>query len=89
MAQQGVGAKERQADVGGLGEVLQHRRVAEPLSTRPAVDQRHHNLDKHTDLTGGRPVGGVEHERGVWLYLSVLQGDDARVFGGTELVVVA
>lgn len=25
VAQQGVGAKESQADVGGLGEVLQHR----------------------------------------------------------------
>lgn len=31
MAQQGVGAKEAQADVGGLGEVLQHRRVGEPF----------------------------------------------------------
>lgn len=47
MAQQGVGAKEAQADVGGLGEVLQHRRVGEPFGAGPAVDQRHHNLNKH------------------------------------------
>lgn len=50
VAQQGVGAKERQADVGGLGEVLQHRRVAEPLSARPAIDQRHHDLDKQAQV---------------------------------------
>lgn len=47
VAQQGVGAKESQPDVGSLGEVLQHRRVGEPLSAWPAVDKRHHNLDKH------------------------------------------
>lgn len=53
VAQQGVGAKEAQADVGGLGEVLQHRRVGEALGARPAVDQGHHNLK--TDA-GGRFV---------------------------------
>lgn len=53
VAQQGVGAKEAEADVGGLGEVLQHRRVGEAFGARPAVDQRHHNLK--TDA-GGRFV---------------------------------
>lgn len=53
LAQQGVGAEEAQADVGGLGEVLQHRRVGEAFGARPAVDQRHHNLK--TDA-GGRFV---------------------------------
>lgn len=51
VAQQGVGAKESQADVGGLGEVLQHRRVGEPLSARPAVYKRHHNLDRHVFIS--------------------------------------
>lgn len=51
MAQQRVGAQEAQADVGGLGEVLQHRRVGEPLGARPAVDQRHHNLNKHAFIS--------------------------------------
>lgn len=45
MAQQGAGAEEAQADVGGLCEVLQHWRVGEVFGPRPSVDQRHHNLD--------------------------------------------
>lgn len=51
VAQQGVGAKEIQADVGSLGEVLQHRRVGEPLSAGPAIDKRHHNLDKQVFIS--------------------------------------
>lgn len=57
VAQQGVGAKESQADVGSLGEVLQHRRVGEPLSARPAVDKRHHNLEKHAFIS---------QQKGLW-----------------------
>lgn len=51
VAQQGVGAKESQADVGSFGEVLQHWRVGEPLSARPAIDKRHHNLDKNAFIS--------------------------------------
>lgn len=56
VAQQRVGAKEVQADVGGLGEVLQHRRVGEPFGAGPAVDQGHHNLNTRIYFTRGRCV---------------------------------
>lgn len=46
VTEQGAGAQEAQADVGGLGEVSQHRRVGEVFGARPTVDQRHHNLDE-------------------------------------------
>lgn len=65
VAQQGVGAKEAQADVGGLGEVLQHRRVAEPFGAGPAVDQRHHNLNKQAFIWQEAGVcGRVERSGG-------------------------
>lgn len=90
MSQQRVGAKEAQADVGGLGEVLQHRRVGEPFGAGPAVDQRHHNLNKHTFTSQEAGVCVcVKHRRGTLSYLSVLQGDDARVFCGADLVIVS
>lgn len=45
VAQQGAGAQEAQADVGGLREVSQRRRVGEVFGPRPTVDQGHHDLD--------------------------------------------
>jgi len=45
VTQKGAGAEEAQADVGGLGEVPQHRRVREVLGAGPPVDERHHDLD--------------------------------------------
>ena len=45
VSQQGAGAEEAQADVGGLGEVPQHRGVGEVAGARPSVDQRHHDLE--------------------------------------------
>lgn len=45
VTQQRVGAQEAQADVGGLGELPQNRRVGEVHGTRTSVHQRHHNLD--------------------------------------------
>lgn len=77
VAQQGVGAEEAQADVGGLGEVLQHRRVGEPFGAGPAVDQRHHNLNKQAFISQEAGVCLSETRRGTSSYLSVLQGDDA------------
>lgn len=44
--QQGVGAEEAEADVGGLCETSQHWRVGEVPSTRTTVDQRHYNLKR-------------------------------------------
>lgn len=41
---QAVGPQEAQADVGGLGEVAQHRGVGEVHGPGAAVDQRHHDL---------------------------------------------
>lgn len=46
VSQQGAGPQEAQADVGGLREIPQHRRVGEVFGTRPAVHQRHHNLEE-------------------------------------------
>lgn len=46
VSQQGAGAQEAQANVGGLREVSQHRRVCEVFGAWSAVDQRHHNLDE-------------------------------------------
>lgn len=45
VAQQGAGAEEAQADVGGLCEVSQHWRVGEVFRPRPTVDKRNHNLE--------------------------------------------
>lgn len=44
VAQQGAGAEEAQADVGGLCEVSQHWRVGEVSGPWPTVNQRNHNL---------------------------------------------
>lgn len=45
VSQQGGGAEEAQADVGGLREVSQNWRVGEVSGPRPTIDQRYHNLD--------------------------------------------
>lgn len=42
--QQRVGAQEAQANVGGLGELPQNRRVREVHSARTSIHQRHHDL---------------------------------------------
>ena len=44
VTQKGACAEEAEADVSGLGEVTQHRRVGEVLRSWPSIDQRHHNL---------------------------------------------
>lgn len=91
VSQQGAGAQETQADVGGLGEVPQHRRVREVFGARPAVDQRHHNLDEafvEESKNGTVLMTGWVQKPDVPLYLSVLQGEYPWVLGGAQLVIV-
>lgn len=44
VSQQRVGPQEAELDVGGLGELPQHRRVGEVHRPGTAVHQRHHDL---------------------------------------------
>lgn len=44
VSQQGVGSQEAEPDVGGLGEIPQHRRVGEVQRPGTTVYQGHHNL---------------------------------------------
>lgn len=74
VSQQRAGAQETQADVGGLCEFPQHRRVREVLGAWSPVDQRDHNLDetffKKTETV--LMIGQIQ-ERDWPLYLSILQ----------------
>lgn len=90
VAQQGGGAEEAQADVGGLCEVSQHWRVCEVFGPRTTVDQRHHNLDSANLLQQitAMKCSNFSLAFQTTFYLPVLQRDDARVFCGAELVII-
>lgn len=88
VSQQGAGAQKAQADVGGLCEVPQHRRVREVFGTRPTVDQRHHNLDETCIFQAKVLMTDETLQCDGPLYLSVLQRKNSWVFCGAQLVIV-